>query len=380
MLTPAEKTHLLNYKYQGGDNSLLMRFFLRPFIYNPIVRVLPKNLAPNVITVVGILATVIGYLVTIYVFPQFPDEDTSYAPVPWLSFLLAACLFIYQTCDNIDGPHARNIACCSHVGDFLDHAGDQIAFFTFITSLTTTFFTGPTLLSAFSVLSVMWAGWFAQWETLYMGKLVLAPINGCMEGIFTGVMIHVGFGLFPDIPISHVTLPAVGTVSVGQVIALVSAVGGVTLGPTASLVSVFKKLGPRAYARSLMTHFPYLVLNGLCFATALLDPAVRAHVPHAWMSLHGVLICYIIMNLIIHRLVGRPFPLLQPAILLAVVPFAVAVSNKLNPVPFEVRVNVMVICAVFAAVMFAVKFLKVASDISAASGKPLWTVPKTKRD
>ena len=58
-------TNLINYKYSGGDNSILYRFVINPFC-NWFVNYLPTWLAPNVITVSGFFFNLFNLIITTY--------------------------------------------------------------------------------------------------------------------------------------------------------------------------------------------------------------------------------------------------------------------------------------------------------------------------
>ena len=45
--------NLKYYKYSGEDKSLLVKYILAPYFWNPLVQKLPKWLAPNLITLFG---------------------------------------------------------------------------------------------------------------------------------------------------------------------------------------------------------------------------------------------------------------------------------------------------------------------------------------
>ena len=56
-------TKLINYKYSGGDNSILYRYVINPFC-NKFVTYLPTWLAPNVITVSGFFFNLFNLILT----------------------------------------------------------------------------------------------------------------------------------------------------------------------------------------------------------------------------------------------------------------------------------------------------------------------------
>ena len=73
-------------------------------------------MAPNLITLVGLMFSISGTLTYIY-------YDTSFTqPVPqWVYFYGGFCAFMYQTLDAVDGKQARRTKTSSPLGQLFDH-------------------------------------------------------------------------------------------------------------------------------------------------------------------------------------------------------------------------------------------------------------------
>lgn len=393
-ITREQITYLEGYKYAGADNSLSLRFFLKPFIYDPLVNyVFPRKLAPNVITVLGVLAVSLVYLVSVFVHPNFGDSDGTTDPgaLPWFSLLGGIALFIYQTADNTDGAHARNISCCSQIGDFLDHAGDQMAFLLTTLGLASVYQLGGTLWSAAMMMSILWAGFTSQWETLHREKLILWYLNGCMEGLLMGMGFYMLGAFFPGLMSSPVPIPDViahlipfglGNITYGQASAMIATSGGVSLGPSYCLWTVLTDIGPRAYLSAITQFIPYVVANVLIIVLYFVDRELCATYPHAWLALYGFVIIYIVQNLVLRRLLGptRPFTIIQPITVLGIIPVVLgAVNSYLRPIELEIRRNVAVAAAIVATVLFIWRFLLSAQQLADGLKKPLWTTMLKKK-
>ena len=93
-------SNLKKYKYQSGEYSF-MDNVLTPF-WNKIVNYLPLWLAPNLVTFIGLLVTIISCLLYL---PSDLTLTESFHPFYYL--FSAISLFIYQTLDAIDGKQAR---------------------------------------------------------------------------------------------------------------------------------------------------------------------------------------------------------------------------------------------------------------------------------
>lgn len=107
---------MAEYQYKVEDKAITQEFLTR-WLWNPIVAHLPAKIAPNTITMIGAIFVMFsGYCVWLAVMEGLR-----------LYFVVAAvCIFIYMTCDNVDGPHARHTGQSSRLGEFLDHWFDAV--------------------------------------------------------------------------------------------------------------------------------------------------------------------------------------------------------------------------------------------------------------
>eukprot|EP01094_Clydonella_sp_ATCC50884_P020271 TRINITY_DN4181_c0_g1_i1.p1 TRINITY_DN4181_c0_g1~~TRINITY_DN4181_c0_g1_i1.p1 ORF type:complete len:180 (-),score=28.45 TRINITY_DN4181_c0_g1_i1:83-622(-) len=132
-LTEQGRKNLPNYKYSGSDNSLIYKHILTP-MNNYLIDFFPLWMAPNLITLIGLLITFASYSLTAFYMPQLEGE----APV-WVYAWCAAGLFVYQTLDNLDGKQARRTGTSSPLGLLFDHGCDAlnctVSTFTFVSIL-----------------------------------------------------------------------------------------------------------------------------------------------------------------------------------------------------------------------------------------------------
>eukprot|EP00123_Amoebidium_parasiticum_P010085 comp19883_c0_seq1/m.24054 comp19883_c0_seq1/g.24054 ORF comp19883_c0_seq1/g.24054 comp19883_c0_seq1/m.24054 type:complete len:413 (-) comp19883_c0_seq1:262-1500(-) len=184
--------HLPNYKYVGSDDSILYKLYGSKMI-EALLPLVPSWVAPNLITVTGLMFTVVMNIVQVYYSP-FMD-----VPTPrWVYIATGVALFLYQTFDAMDGKQARKTGSSSPLGLLFDHGCDAINTTVISLSLATTLQLGPTWWTAV-VWSAMGVTFFAAtWEEYYTGELHLPVINGPNEGIAMGVLIHIGTGVLQD--------------------------------------------------------------------------------------------------------------------------------------------------------------------------------------
>ncbi|KAF2361505.1 CDP-alcohol phosphatidyltransferase [Trinorchestia longiramus] len=87
-----------------------------------LVQQFPLNIAPNLITVIGLLVNVLTSLLLVY-FSPYADQE-----VPrWACFLCCLGLFVYQSLDAIDGKQARRTNSQSPLGELFDHGCDSLS-------------------------------------------------------------------------------------------------------------------------------------------------------------------------------------------------------------------------------------------------------------
>ncbi|XP_013191731.2 ethanolaminephosphotransferase 1 [Amyelois transitella] len=132
-----------NYKYMAIDTSPLSVYVMHPF-WNKVVELVPRWVAPNVLTFAGFLLTVLDFLLLSYY-----DYDYTAASSPihnvtvseaslngheeripralWLA--LAVFLFLAYTLDGIDGKQARRTQTSGPLGELFDHGLDSYSVF-----------------------------------------------------------------------------------------------------------------------------------------------------------------------------------------------------------------------------------------------------------
>ncbi|XP_055628829.1 cholinephosphotransferase 1 isoform X4 [Toxorhynchites rutilus septentrionalis] len=120
LLQPAQLKKLGDHKYSCSNVSMLDPF-LQPW-WCWLVGKVPLWLAPNLITIVGLIINIVTTLILIYFSPNGREE-----PPRWACALCALGLFIYQSLDAIDGKQARRTNSSTPLGELFDHGCDSIS-------------------------------------------------------------------------------------------------------------------------------------------------------------------------------------------------------------------------------------------------------------
>ncbi len=183
VLTSEQKSALREYKYRGGDNSLTYKYVLSPMAQYLVDNVTPTWIAPNMITVIGLMFQLFSIAMTL-VF----DPTLTKAP-KWLPYLIAFCFFVYQTLDNMDGKQARRIGASSPLGLLFDHGCDAMCAGLMVVPLASVFAGGWSATSLFTVWGSGFITFYSQtWEEYYLHEMWLPIFNGPSEGLIMIIM------------------------------------------------------------------------------------------------------------------------------------------------------------------------------------------------
>lgn len=156
---------------------------------------IPRWMAPNLITLLGLLFPLISLCIFACYSPHFRTE-----PPAWTFFFNAFALFAYQTLDNMDGKQARRTQSSNALGMVFDHGCDAInAGIGAINLLVVLGLMSSGMWEPFLVLSAVATPFLpfyvATWEEYYVGALILPVVNGPAEGVLLGVMFSLISGL-----------------------------------------------------------------------------------------------------------------------------------------------------------------------------------------
>jgi len=173
---------MLEYKYSGGDSSPVYQYILSPFAQVLVDNMIPMWMAPNVVTLIGLCASVLSMIVTLLWNPQLNENGPH-----WLHLLNALCVFAYQTFDNMDGKQARRTGTSSPLGMLFDHGCDALNAGIICIPMASVAATGWTT----KFYMCLWSGflpfYFQAWEEYYTGSMVLPPFNGPTEGLLIAI-------------------------------------------------------------------------------------------------------------------------------------------------------------------------------------------------
>nr|BAU37047.1 ethanolaminephosphotransferase [Chlamydomonas sphaeroides] len=153
------------YVYKPGGYTWLDD--LHTPMWNWVTAQLPMWLAPNLITLSGLICTFVAYFLMWYFLPEFTGE----AP-RWSYFFAGVSIVTYTNLDCIDGKQARRTGSSSPLGQLFDHGCDAIALHVML-SLTQTALNEPSaVFTSIAAMSVYLPWIVSHWEEYHTGILM----------------------------------------------------------------------------------------------------------------------------------------------------------------------------------------------------------------
>lgn len=177
------------HKYSCESNSILDSYF-QPW-WNFLTQCLPLWLAPNLITLAGLVVNILTSLILFWYSP----DGLSYVP-RWASFLCALGIFIYQSLDAVDGKQARRTQSSSPLGELFDHGCDSIStvFVAIAACISVNMGEYPNWMfyQCFCAICLFYC---AHWQTYVCGTLKFGKVD-VTEAQVTIICMHLGTALF----------------------------------------------------------------------------------------------------------------------------------------------------------------------------------------
>lgn len=319
-LTPEARRALPNYQYKGADLSLTYRYVLSPLAAF-LVELLPRTIAPNSITLIGLLWMLSSYGIYWYYAPslEFPsdlEEEDSFPP-RWIFLWNGIAILMYQTLDNMDGKQARRTGSSSPLGLLFDHGCDAInpIFGSVNWIIGMALVPRDNLLQCWALIFGPVAMFYTgTWEEYYTGELIMPIINGPSEGLIGGACLSfASYWYGPsfwqgtdwyDALSDLLSLSSEGsswTLRNCDFIILASCAGFVQ----EMLIKVW--MVTRKYSGSIPKLLPFLILTGSYLAVGVVDPDVWLTSPRT--SLHIAIFLFVEMStsLMLAHVTAQPY-------------------------------------------------------------------------
>jgi len=304
-LSAQGSANLANYCYSGVDHSILANLFMKHFWNWALEKFIPLWIAPNVLTICGLLCVVVAYTSLL----QFCPGTDGVAPA-WVYVLIAFCVFLYQTLDNLDGKQARRTGTSSPLGELLDHSVDSLVCIMLAITSGATFQFGP-VLTFVSLLLTTTLFYLAHWEAYFTKSLILRPLANPTEVQFAliGLLLFTAYN-GSLVWLQVVNVPFVGALELRDIMFFASVrtcLSGIY--DYMGVVYRYCRVQAQSFRRCLMFLVPYglfVVLSGLWAATS--PELFHLHSRLFTFSI-GLVFSYLAMRAIIQAVAKEPFKL-----------------------------------------------------------------------
>ncbi|CAG9461470.1 unnamed protein product [Pedinophyceae sp. YPF-701] len=175
---------LRNYRYKSAGTTWMDE--LHNPLWNGAVEMLPRWMAPNLITLLGLFSLMIAYSVSSWYLPEMQGV----APT-WVYWLSAGCAFFYLHMDCLDGKQARRTGTSSPLGQLFDHGCDALAVYFSLSMAACSISSGHTWVSVGATLGVMVPWVLAHWGEYHTGLMVYGNyLFGITEANYALVAVH----------------------------------------------------------------------------------------------------------------------------------------------------------------------------------------------
>ena len=287
---------LKEYKYRGVDHSLIYKLML-PML-NRLVNYFPMWVAPNLITLSGLLFMAAAYVLLCGVIaPELVTE----AP-RWVYLFCALAKFMYQILDELDGKQARRTGSSSPLGELFDHGCDALS-----CVLTTTTIAAAMQLGAgwhYWALNVAVFGTFYStiWEQLHTNFLELHYLgpNEAHTGYIV-LMLATAFA-GPSFWAVSVFIPVLNVTMELRHLTVSLLLCGTVIDVAINFIRVQPLIRtPAAFFRAVYLLFPFPLSVALSYAWIRAVPAVLAAHPQALALGLGFMNSHLVGTLILSR-------------------------------------------------------------------------------
>jgi phosphatidylglycerophosphate synthase len=318
--------HIALHKYKAGTYTPLDNA-MNGFWFACAER-LPMWMAPNMVTLIGLLFNVLAYVLVVH--HQGGGLMEGALP-PWVNVTCAICLFLYQTLDAMDGKHARRTGNSSPLGQLFDHGCDALSAPLMTLTLVSSLQMGPSYLSLFCILAAQVPFFQAQWAESVTGALQhsMGGIFGVTETQLTFCAVHLFAACVPaDFWKQELThFSAIGLLSVPANIAVCYGmmVPGACLMVLWQIWETFGKASMQSWMQVVGALCPVLAASALTITDAGTKTALEEN-PQAFLLGVSVCMTFLCTQMVVCNMACVDMSPLQPTAL-AVLAMAVAPSS-----------------------------------------------------
>nr|CDS20303.1 choline:ethanolaminephosphotransferase 1 [Echinococcus granulosus] len=323
-LRPEQLQTIKEHKYASRGSSI-SESYLQVF-WCSLVPYIPKRVAPNTLTLTGLIINSVSVLILLYYSPDLKSEVPS-----WSLVLAALCVFIYQTLDALDGKHARQTNTVTPLGELFDHGCDAVAsiFVPLCLCVTVGIGTHPLVvfIQFFTFIALFY---MAHWQCYITGYLELDVTEGQI-GVMLALLWTAVFGVgfwsnhvpIIGMPLKYIpflVISAVAIINIYHFFSIISQGGAGKAGTTVANTSV------------LFPAFPFGLVMFLAIMVAVRSP-LQLYTNHLVLFLitFGFVAVKVILKLVVDHMSKSEMTFIDSVL---VGPFALFFNQYFNcPIP-----------------------------------------------
>lgn len=289
-----------NYEYKGGAYTPVDNY-LNDNLWTPLAKFLPAWVAPNLVTLFGLMWIVLSFCVLCAYAPGFKGA------APFFVYLFTGlCVFFYQTLDAMDGKQARATGSSSPLGQLFDHGCDSVTSTFLALGVCTTLNLGVSLETMALLFSVQLPFFLAQWQEYHTHQLAHAVGRlGVTEAQLLTMSIHLLGALFG----SRLYLLQIGPVRVNQIVLFTQlGLGLFVTVNTCKTVFSNSKVNKTDAVLQLLPLLGVILCGCVWAATADTSDNLYKRHPLMLAMLLGILFTHLSNQIIVCSLCRMPYP------------------------------------------------------------------------
>ena len=277
-LTQDKLENMNQFKYKYTNNSFLYNKIYSPCL-NKLVEYVPRNIAPNLITLFSLMCNIIAFIVTLadggFDFSQPLKKSTCY--------VIGISQLVYQALDNIDGKQARRTGNSTPFGMLMDHGCDTFTLIFTSYNMSRLLVVGNEGFFSYSVFFGLILGFFMMtYEDYKIGEMAYPVINGVDEGNFAVFVIGLCCGIFGQGWVVYAPISKFGSLTIGKIFSLVIIIGAV-----GTIFNLYYHTYQKKDCRENLRNF----FDNLSFYNVLLVPVIFSYIREEfWLNYKWVVI------------------------------------------------------------------------------------------
>jgi len=376
--------NLAEYEYSGEDKSIIYNFVVNPFA-KWLCGLLPKFIAPNILTLLGLLCNCGAYVLVAVWIPTF----TEFAP-RWVYFVAAILILCYLVLDAMDGNQARITDMASPMGEIFDHLMDSLSVSLCVLIFGATFRLGITW--SFVVLLSCWIPFYlSHWDDYNTGKLIMGRFGGPTDLLFLLIVVLVLTGSIGP----EMWLYSLGSDKYNfhlHAVTIVFIIAGSAISIIQYTTHVYRHRAdldsPRSHGIGVVAQLaPFAFLFITCVLWGSVAPYLLQTYPHQFFIMIGLVNAYVLARIIVQRVTSEPTISFYGILAILFLAFFVSFVSSSPILPWHQNriaapLNFVLLHGVLilAFAQWAYFFVSVVRQLSVYLNIPVLTVPKEKQN